>query len=317
MLLLIELKNHLLFMVMVAALFACGGGGGSGTSTTGTTPPATSAIQNRADAERISAAAIDAFNNLNYLVAYSTTGVVSEMLPPPNSSAPPLGMARACFNGGTYDAVLFDANGDGKISPGESGDVTFHGCVSPVSNPSNGAIHQHLINFDADFPPDSIFPTVIRRWDAEYTYTNYTRVDSATNANYSIDGYFAFTSAIRTTGAPGADFSVHAKNLQITSMFGISDIVDLSYTMAEDSGANVSTILFTGSYRDAIAGSVNVTSSALTLNGIPPSTQITGTITLTSGLSILTVVFTATTVDFTLDTNGNGMSVDTWSVPIQ
>jgi hypothetical protein len=310
-------KKHTLLGTMFATmLVACGGGGGG--AAPGPTHPPSNTTLTRDNAMQLFTGTINANVNLAEVMSYSILTILGDLTLNPSDTTPTTGVGlHGCYQAGTFEIAIQDTNGDGRISAGESGDVTFSDCVSTVSNPINGSIHQNLISFDADFPPDSLFATTIRSWDAEYTYSNLTRIDSQTGAAYLTDGNFAFTMHQRTDGTAGTTYTIVTHNLIANGMTGNSTLVDLSITGLTDATTNTQTL--TGSFIDPTMGLVTITAGMLTDVGLAAGATMPflGNLTLQSGVSILDITLNNNSIDFKLDTFGDGSMIDTWTVTSQ
>jgi hypothetical protein len=308
----INILRPAVVLVLSFAITSCGGGGGSSNNNP---PPVTPlGIQTRGDAERIGMSLLGAFNNIVYLEAYSLGGVLAEVMV--GSDTPSFGTTSSCFYSGQFTLDLNDLNGDGQISSGESTDLTLDNCYSFNSSPVNGAVHEDLITFDADFPPNSIVPSLIRSWHVQYTYDNFTRVDATRGGNYFIDGSLLLEYDLRTAGSAGTDSKLTTNKLTINTPEGDITTDDLAFTLATYDASDSEDIDITGSFLDPSVGLVTVSTGLLGVSNLSTTPVTSGTITVTNGVSILDVTFNSDgSIDFGLDSQGDG-SIDSWSLAL-
>ena len=263
-------------------------------------------VINQVDAERIALAFANAFVGMQEAQSYTMGLIIGDLV----SADPQEGNTQSCLFSGFYTRIFNDLDGSGNISAGESSDVSFNACIGAVSSPVNGSIHQQLINFDADFTDESIIATEIRRWNASYNFTSFSRTDASTLDRTQLDGGFSFDYQINTDGWTMDALST---DLQLTTFAGSVFMQDLGIQYTYIALTDRLTATYSGSIVDTI-GTITADSGSLIINSLSASSQIvSGTLELHSQFSVLRISFSDLFLfDLSLDADNDGIFESSW-----
>lgn len=302
--------NKVFVIILSTFLFsACNSGGNDNQDPASTDPTTDRGLMKKTDAERVAAAIVNGYSGMLDAQSYPMALIIGDLV----SSNPTTTNPRTCLVSGTYNLDFTDSDGSGNISAGESSDVSFNNCYGATSAPVSGAIHQDLINFDADFSDSSIIATTVRRWNAHYVYNKFSRNDISTAELTRFNGEFTFDYQVQNTqNFTGWTLDTSSKDLRYTNSLGSVFLKDLAIAYTYDEGKDTLTAKFSGSIEDAL-GPVTIEGDITTkdYSTVTPSTS--GTLEVTSQISFLLIsIYDNFSFDLSLDSDNDGAYDFSW-----
>jgi len=294
------MRNIYLLAIILFFVAGCGGGGDGGSGDPDPTNENTSTgVITEANLTPLVESFYTAFFGMQELQIYTTFNYMFEFV----SSAPSEESTQACLESGTFTQTL---DGTGNLT-----NASFDNCGSPISSPINGSYSHDLIEINSQFGPgDTLFPTDITKWHAQFDFSSLTRVDTATGSNISADGIFEFDyEDVPIGNFIGWRMTVTTDNLSYSNSTGSVFMRDLliDYTYIESTDRLSTNI--SGYIAHKNVGPIAVDASLLRIEGFQSDTpRLIGQIVLTSTYSKLTITFTDFD-DYTFELDGDGDGV--------
>lgn len=217
-----------------------------------------------------------------------------------------------CATSGTWTYERVDTDGNGRLSAGDLGTLTFENCSGELDGTVNGSLRQELSEFDALFDGNGTLTDVFV-WKATYTFTNfsYQREGFAKSAHGT---FIVDVSDDQTTGMISARFT--APQLEVTQGQRSYLFTGLDTTTRIDRARATHSMEINGTITDSVLGTYTVqTPEAVVVPLTDPGTSnfLQGNIVISGENSILTANFLDDgSVLWEIDSNGDGIVERSW-----